>query len=118
MHPTQSLAQAHRPPRKRNDHSSRIDFPEINRAALPYLPELVQRWVPNGTRRGREWVGLNPTRADGSAGSFSINLDTGRWADFATQAYGGDVISLAAYLASISQVEAARRIAAMLGVRT
>ena len=31
----------------------------------------------------REYVALNPTRADKRAGSFKINLQTGRWADFA-----------------------------------
>jgi hypothetical protein len=35
---------------------------------------------------------------DQNPGSFSINVRTGRWADFATGDKGGDVISLAAYL--------------------
>ena len=95
----------------------RIDFPAINRAALPYLPELCARWLPDGRRRGREWVARNPRRADRHAGSFSVNLENGRWADFAAGAGGGDVVSLAAYLAGISQAEAARQLAGMLGVR-
>jgi len=40
----------------------------------------------------------------------------GLWCDFATGDRGGDVISLAAYLFNLSQAEAARRIAAMLGI--
>jgi len=45
-----------------------------------------------------------------------VNLRSGRWADFATGAKGGDVISLAAYLFGLSQVEAARQVAAMLAI--
>jgi hypothetical protein len=102
-----------------NRHSSaqdRLDFKRINDAALPVLPALIARWLPEGQRRGREWVALNPHRSDRRLGSFSINLRTGRWADFATSDRGGDVISLAAYLSGTSQIEAARRLAAMLGM--
>jgi len=62
-------------------------------------------------------VALNPRRHDRRLGSFSINLRTGRWADFATANRGGDIISLAAYLFGTSQVKAARTIAAALAVR-
>jgi hypothetical protein len=41
---------------------------------------------------------------------------TGKWADFATGDKGGDPIALAAYLSGLSQVEAARELATMLGV--
>ena len=95
----------------------RIDFEAINRAALPRLPDLCTRWLPDGRRRGHEYVARNPLRADRHLGSFSINLQTGRWADFATGDKGGDVISFAAYLAGISQAQAASRLAEMLGVR-
>ncbi len=94
-----------------------VDFKAVNAAALLRLPELCARWLPEGTRRGSEYVARNPKRNDRHPGSFSINLDTGRWADFATDARGGDVISLAAYLGGMSQADAARRLADMLGVR-
>jgi hypothetical protein len=55
-----------------------------------------------------------PTRADRRPGSFKINLHTGRWADFATDQRGRDVISLAAHLHGLSQLEAARNLAEML----
>lgn len=93
-----------------------IAFDKINNAALMRLPDLVARWLPDGKRRGREWVARNPKRADHRPGSFSVNLDTGRWADFATGDTGGDVVSLAAYLAGLSQSDAARELARMLGV--
>ena len=94
-----------------------IDFVVINRAALSVLPSLLDRWLPGGRREGREYTARNPLRADRRPGSFRINLNTGRWADFATGDAGGDVISLSAYLHSISQAEAARRIAGMLGIK-
>jgi hypothetical protein len=93
-----------------------IDFPSINTAAVRVLPALLARWLPDGRRQGQEWEARNPTRPDRHPGSFKVNLATGRWADFATGDRGGDVVSLAAYLHGLSQVEAARRLAAMLGV--
>ena len=92
------------------------DFSEINAAALPMLPALCARWLPGGKRIGREYVTLNPTRADRRVGSFKINLQTGRWADFATGDKGGDAISLATYLFGLRQSDAARRLADALGI--
>ena len=95
----------------------RIDFTAVNTAAVPALPLILQRWLPDGKRQGREFVAKNPTRADRTLGSFSINLATGKWADFATEDRGIGVISLAAYLFHLTQPEAARFVAAMLGIR-
>jgi hypothetical protein len=94
----------------------RIDFDGIAAAALRRSELIVRRWLPAGKREGREWVARNPRRADRRPGSFKVNLATGRWADFATGDAGGDLISLAAYLLSISQGEAARRLSDMLGL--
>ena len=93
-----------------------IDFERINTAALAALPSILARWMPDGRREGREWVARNPRRDDRRLGSFRVNLDTGRWADFATGDKGGDVVSLAAFLARSNQVEAARNLAVMLGI--
>jgi hypothetical protein len=95
---------------------ARIDFAEVNRAALGRLRDILERWLPDGRVQGREYAALNPKRPDRRPGSFRINLDTGRWADFATGDKGGDPVSLAAYLFSLSQIEAARKLAVMLGV--
>lgn len=94
----------------------RTDFAAINAAALPMLPALAARWLPDGRRRGDEWVARNPRRSDRTPGSFSVNLITGKWADFASGDKGGDVVSLAAFLARSGQAEAARNLADMLGV--
>lgn len=99
------------------DQVNRIDFASVNAAALPVLPSLLARWLPDGRRDGHEWIALNPRRADRRPGSFRVNMTSGRWADFATGDRGGDPVSLAAFLAGTGQAEAARSLADMLGVR-
>jgi len=91
-------------------------FAHTNRAALNNAAAVVRRLLPNGKTQGNEYVALNPKRTDERIGSFKVNMTTGRWADFATGDAGGDLISLAAYLHGMSQIEAARRLAEMLGV--
>jgi hypothetical protein len=74
------------------------------------------RWLSDGRRRGREYLARNTTKNDRRAGSFSINLVAGAWADFATDEKGGDVASLFAYLRRIRQADAARELARPLQV--
>jgi hypothetical protein len=95
----------------------RIDFASINAAATAALPSLLSRWLPDGRRVGHEWVARNPRRSDRNPGSFRVNMHTGKWADFAVDESGGDLVSLAAYLAGTGQAEAARALADMLGVK-
>ena len=98
-------------------HNSGVDFDAINAAAMAQLPALCIRWLPDGRREGREWSARNPRRVDRRTGSFKVNLVTGQWADFAlSDACGGDPVSLAAYLSGQSQTQAARGLAAMLGL--
>lgn len=94
----------------------RVDFRRVAAAALAALESLLAQWLPGGRREGHEYKALNPTRADSREGSFSINLNSGAWADFATDDKGGDPISLYAYLQGITQGEAARRLGEDLGV--
>lgn len=72
--------------------------------------------LSGGRSQGREYLPLNPLRGDTKPGSFTINRDTGAWADFACDAKGGDLVSLAAYLRGIKQGEAAALLAGFLGV--
>ncbi len=95
---------------------TRLDFAAVNAAARAAIPRLIAAWVPEGRRHGREWVGRNPRRADRHPGSFSINLDSGRWSDFATGDAGGDFVSLFAFLHGLGQGEAARNLAQELGL--
>jgi hypothetical protein len=93
-----------------------LDFGRVNAEAMAVILPLLHRWLHGGSLRGQEYIALNPTRSDGNPGSFKVNVSTGRWADFATGDRGGDPISLYAYLHKLSQLEAARRLAAILGV--
>lgn len=96
--------------------TNRIDFAAVNAAALRVLPDLLRQWLPDGRMVNGEWVAKNPTRHDRRAGSFSINVRSGKWADFATGDRGGDVVSLTAYLGGLSQREAACLLSDHLGV--
>lgn len=91
-------------------------FAHVSRAALNNSAAVIRRLLPDGKVHGNEYVALNPRRSDERPGSFKVNVVTGRWADFATGDAGGDLISLTAYLHGMSQIEAARRLADMLGV--
>lgn len=95
-----------------------LDFAAINKAAVAVLHAICKRWLPDGVLYGNEWVARNPTRADGKPGSFRINVNTGKWADFAQAgARGGDPISLAAYLFhSNDQIAAATDVKRMVGL--
>jgi catechol 2,3-dioxygenase-like lactoylglutathione lyase family enzyme len=94
-----------------------IDFAGINRAAVRQLYSLLPRWLPDGKRQGTEFVALNPRRADNRPGSFSVNMKTGEWGDFAIDVKGGDPISLFAYLKGMKQGEAAKELAAQIGIQ-
>lgn len=85
--------------------------------ALSNIDAILRQWLPGGKVQGNEYVALNPTRSDGSAGSFSINTRTGAYSDFATGDRGGDLVSLVAYLDDCSQSEAAKRLAEFLNIQ-
>lgn len=55
----------------------------IESMLVPRVEDLCRLLAPDGVRAGHEWQAINPTRADARRGSFSINLHTGRWAEFA-----------------------------------
>ena len=94
----------------------RIDFAKISRAALADLPSVLRRWLPDAKVVGEELAARNPTRNDRKAGSFKVNIRTGRWADFATSHRGNDPVSLVAYLENCNQIKAARHLAGVLGI--
>ena len=94
----------------------KIDFSILNAELVGRAHTLLPTWIPAGSWKGREYVGLNPKRADRTPGSFSINSQTGEWADFATGHQGGDLVSLYAYLQDLGQAEAARKLVADLGL--
>jgi len=96
-----------------------IDFTAIASSALSSIDSLLNAWLPGGRRVGDEYKALNPSRSDNKIGSFSINLRTGHWADFADSdpaAKGGDLISLFGYLHNLAPLEAAKEVAKQLGI--
>jgi putative DNA primase/helicase len=86
-------------------------------SALVSIDAVLHRWLPGGKRQGHEYLPTNPTRPDSTPGSFSINLNTGAWSDFATGDKGGDLVSLVAYLENLKQGEAANLLAGFLGIK-
>ena len=96
--------------------SSRVNFARINSIALSSAEAVIRGLLPDGRREGHEWVARNPHRPDRRLGSFKVNLSSGKWADFATGDSGGDLVALAAFVASLPQREAAIRLAESMGV--
>ncbi|MFZ1106953.1 MAG: hypothetical protein WAN43_01215 [Rhodomicrobium sp.] len=96
--------------------AGRLDFGEVAAAALSQSHTLLERWLPGGRWEGLEYVVRNPTRPDASPGSFKINGETGTWCDFATGDKGGDLIDLKALISNAPLIDAAKAIAAELGV--
>jgi putative DNA primase/helicase len=95
--------------------AGRVDFQRVAADALQRADAVLCRWLPEGKRQGSEYTALNPTRSDSTPGSFSVNVVTGKWSDFATGDKGGDLVSLVAYLDGIGQGDAARRLAEFCG---
>jgi putative DNA primase/helicase len=97
-------------------------FDQVNRRALLGYLERLKQWMPGGkVVGGKEYVVVNPTRADRKPGSFSINFTTGQWLDGATGDAGGDPISLYAYVkcggtGRSNRVEACKLLRAELGL--
>lgn len=95
-----------------------IPFAEIAGAALNACESLLAAWLPGGKVQSGEYKVTNPLRSDSHVGSFSINIRSGKWGDFATtDAAGNDLISLYAYLNGMEQHNAAFEVAEMIGFR-
>lgn len=93
-----------------------LEIPRIAQAALAMAPSLLADWLPDGRLKGHEYWPTNPVRGDRQPGSFSINLLTGAWHDFASGDKGGDLVSLLAFVRGCRQGQAARLIAQQLGL--
>jgi hypothetical protein len=102
---------------RHNPTCPRVDFGQVRTASLQSALAICQRILPGGRVVQGEYVVRNPKRADRTPGSFSVNLRTGRWADFATSGdKGGDIISLVAWRFDVTQLEAARRLSSLLSL--
>ena len=95
---------------KKNLRWMMIQYQAINNNLMCCIQSTLGRWLPGGHIAAGEYVALNPNRSDKTAGSFRVNLRTGKWADFATNDKGRDLISLYAYLNNITNSDAAREL--------
>lgn len=93
-----------------------IDFASLNRAALRHCPDLLETLLSGGRLIGNEWTCSDVS--GGSGKSCRVNITTGRWADFAEDTRGGDLVSLVAAVDGVSQGDAAQRLAKMIGQPT
>jgi hypothetical protein len=88
--------------------TTKLDFSALAQRLLISAETLVPQWLAGGRRRGHEWVCGD--LAGGEGDSCSVNLLSGRWADFATSERGGDLISLYAAIHELSMAEAYREL--------
>lgn len=95
-----------------------IDFRALAEALLARGRELCEAWLPGGTVRGHEYV--CGSLAGGEGSSCSVNLNDGKWADFAgsDEDKGGDLLSLYAAIHRIDQGQAALRVAREEGLES
>lgn len=70
----------------------KLDFHGLNSFLIPRATTILSSWLPGGKITGNEFKCGDISGSPGD--SFSVNLTTGKWADFATGEKGGDLISL------------------------
>ncbi|WP_374491615.1 VapE domain-containing protein [Brachymonas sp.] len=90
-----------------------INFKALADALLASADTLVPAWLSGGRRQGHEWVCGSLAGEAGS--SCSVNLHTGKWADFSSDEKGADLLSLYAAIQGLSMTRAAVQIARELG---
>ena len=81
------------------------------------ITALVRSFDPGAIQQGRELQMLNPHREDKKRKSFSVHLDTAKWADFADttgKAKGSGAESLLMFAKGIGRAEARKQLAAVL----
>ena len=93
-----------------------IQFAALAEALLTSADRLVPLWLPDGERRGHEYVCGSLSGGKGS--SCSVNLVNGRWADFASGEQGGDLLSLYAAINGLSMAKAAVQVAREEGLES
>jgi hypothetical protein len=94
------------------------DYAAIDAAAQNCALAVLRHYLPGGEIRGREYAVRNPTRVDRHVGSFSINLDTFKYADFAVSDFKGQgAISLVARLKNLDWAAASRDLVTFLNIK-
>ncbi|WP_417282665.1 VapE domain-containing protein [Comamonas sp.] len=86
-----------------------IQFGPLREALLADAENLVVRWLPGGQFDGPEYRCADLSGGHGH--SCSVNVKTGKWADFATGDQGNDLIGLYAAIHDLSNAKAAIQVA-------
>lgn len=91
-----------------------IQFKALADALLPMAETLLPQWLAGGCRNGHEWTCGSLA---GEAGrSCSVNMVTGKWADFASGEQGADLLSLYAAIHGLPMHKAAVQLAREQGL--
>ena len=90
-------------------------FNQLNLKLLASIDYVLSAWLPGGKPQGREYVAASIH--GGAGGSFSVNRDTGKWAEFNGGLRGGDLISLYAAQKGLSQGDAYKEICQSMGYK-
>jgi len=86
------------------------DFRNIKQKYRENPMAVLQQLVRQGRIEGSDYVALNPRRNDRKLGSFRIDINTGKFYDFATGDRGSSIIDLAMFVYNCGIVEAAQRL--------
>ena len=87
-----------------------IDFSEVKKRYREDPIAILKRIIGAGRVEGGDYVALNPRRCDKKAGSFRIDIASGKFHDFATGDRGGSVIDLAAFVFNCDIATAAQKL--------
>lgn len=90
---------------------------EINEMLVGQIESILPYLLPNGIKRGNEWVVGSPEGEPGK--STSIRMSGGKagvWCDFADAGRGGDLLDLWCQAKGISFVDALKEAKAYLGI--
>ena len=86
------------------------NFEELKRQYKQCSIEVLKMLVGSGKIEGGDYVALNLRRNDSRLGSFRIDIQTGRFHDFATGDRGGSILDLASFVYDCDLLTAARKL--------
>ena len=92
-----------------------LSFRAVSEAASANAEALCRRLLPAGQRKGDWWLCSVPWRPDKNP-SFIVSLTTGKWKDCARQGEHGDFIDLVQRQRGLSNAEAMKEVARLLGM--
>ena len=87
-----------------------VNFDELKQQYRQCPIETLKRLLGNGKIEGGDYVALNPRRSDKKAGSFRIDIASGKFHDFATGDSGSGIIDLTAFVYDCDLLTAAQKL--------